>query len=411
MTVAETSERLGGGVLVTTNRPHHLVQNDALVGNSGEIFAHVKEVVTPTQIVIDIQEGRPKAGQPVSVERGPRQLPSLEQEITRLADEEEDVEAKTFLTALSRDNCQSRCLLGANLGPSELLSLAGLLAGSLLSLLNQRKFSSELRLIPSPKTPSLSKSTSLLVSSSSTSPLSSTVVALLKEMELLVKVVGPEAGEEEKSALFSETSAVISAGGSFDNRRAVEALCVEHSLPLLDLSVEGTAGQAELFLPHKTVSYSHVGEPQESTPPHCVLKSFPHLPEHCAIWAKEKAASLDHERASITIIFCLAMAGNRNKSDTNGRCEDLNLPKGAAVAHKYLTLLGLNPTWFSCVRAARLKWEKYFSNKVGCLQHDVILTLLQPGVPVIVNIPPGHRHQRQLAFLVLAKGGSEPVEI
>ena len=64
MTVAETSERLGGGVLVTTNRPHHLVQNDALVGNSGEIFAHVKEVVTPKQIVIDTQEGRLRAGQP-----------------------------------------------------------------------------------------------------------------------------------------------------------------------------------------------------------------------------------------------------------------------------------------------------------------------------------------------------------
>ena len=411
MTVAETSERLGGGILVTTNRPHHLGKDDALVGNSGEIFAHVKEVITPTQIVIDIQEGKLEAGQHVSVERRPKHLPSLEEEITRLADEEENAEAKRFLTALSRDNCQTKCLLGANLGPVELLSLAGLLAGSLLSLLQQRKFSSELRLIRSPKTPSLSKSTSLLVSFSSTSPLSSTVVALLKEMELLVKVVGPEVGEEEKSALFSEASAVISAGGSFDNRRAVEALCVEHSLPLLDLSVEGTAGQAELFLPHKTVSYSHVGEPLESTPPHCVLKSFPHLPEHCAIWAKEKAASLDHERASITIIFCLAMAGNRNKSDTNGHGEVLNLPKGAAVAHKYLTLLGPNPTWFSCVRAARLKWEKYFCNKVGCLQHDVILILLQPGVPVIVNIPPGHCHQRQPAFLVLAKAGSEPVEI
>ena len=411
MTVAETSERLGGGILVTTNRLHHLGQNDALVGNSGEIFAHVKEVITLTQFVIDIQEGKLKAGQHISVERGPRQLPSLEQEITRLADEEENAEAIRFLTALSRDNCQSRCSLGANLGPAELLSLAGLLAGSLLSLLHQRKFSSELRLIRSPKTPSLSKSTSLLVCFSCTSPLSSTIVELLKVMELLVKVVGPEVGEEEKSALFSEASAVISAGGSFDNRRAVEALCVEHSLPLLDLSVEGTAGQAELFLPHKTVSYSHVGEPLESTPPHCVLKSFPHLPEHCAIWAKEKAASLNHERASITIIFCLTMAGNRNKSDANGRCEDLNLPKGAAVAHKYLTLLGPNPTWFSCVRAARLKWEKYFCNKVGCLQYDVILTLLQPGVPVIVNIPPGHRHQRQPAFLVLAKAGSEPVEI
>ena len=126
-------------------------------------------------------------------------------------------------------------------------------------------------------------------------------------MGLVAQFVGPDLGEEERSTLFSKASAVISAGGSFDLRRGVEALCVEHSLPLLDLAVEGTAGQAELFLPHKTVSYSHVGEPQDSTPPHCVLKSFPHLPEHCAVWAKEKAASLAYERASATLKFCSEM--------------------------------------------------------------------------------------------------------
>ena len=366
VTVAQVSGGLGGGVLVTTNRPHCLKQKDIIFGENGLLLAEVQEVVAPTQIVVDVRGSCLEAGQRLEVERDQGPLTSLEQEVERLSEEEENVEMQRFLAKYSRENCQTKGLFGENMSPSDLLSLAGLLTSSLLSLLYHRPLPSGLRLTPSPSTPILSSSISLLISPSPIAPISSIVSSLLKEMGLVAQFVGPDLGEEERSTLFSKASAVISAGGSFDLRRGVEALCVEHSLPLLDLAVEGTAGQAELFLPHKTVSYSHVGEPQDSTPPHCVLKSFPHLPEHCAVWAKEKAASLAYERASATLKFCSEM----KQSETG------SLPKGASTAHKFLTLLGPNPTWFSCVRAARLKWQKYFSDKASQLVSTFPLTTL-----------------------------------
>ena len=361
VTVAQVSGGLGGGVLVTTNRPHCLSQKDALLVENGLVVATVQEVVASSQIVVDVRGGSLEVGQRIEVEREAKEWPTLEQEVERLA---QDEEMRRFLAKYSRENCQTKGWLGANMGPADLVSLAGLLANSLLSLLHHQPLTSSLRLVPSPTSPSLPSSTSLLISPSSDSLLSSTVSSILKEMGLSVKFAVPDVGQEERSAQFSNAGAVISVGGSFDLRRAVEALCIEHSLPLLDLAVEGAAGQAELFVPHKTVSYSHVGEPQDSTPPHCVLKSFPHLPEHCAVWAKEKASSLAFERANVTLHFCSEMVENREKGDRN------STPKGATTAYKFLTLLGPNPTWFSCVQAARLKWQKYFSDKV-CLPKSI----------------------------------------
>ena len=353
--VAQVSGGLGGGVLVTTNRPHCLNQKDTLLGESGLVEAIVQEVVAPTQIVVDVRGGSLEVGQRLEVKRDVKEASTLEQEVERLT---QDEEMRIFFVKHSRENCQTKGWLGANMNPADLASLAGLLANSLLSLLHHQPLPSGLRLVPSPTSPSLASSTSLIISPSSEAPLSSTVSSLLKEMGLTVKFVSPDVGEEERSALFSTAGAVISAGGSFDLRRGVEAFCVEHTLPLLDLAVEGAAGQVELFVPHKTVSYSHVGEPQESTPPHCVLKSFPHLPEHCAVWAKEKASSLAFERANATFRFCSEMVENREKG------HESSLPKGASIACKFLNLLGPNPTWLSCVQAARLKWQKYFSDKV-----------------------------------------------
>lgn len=408
VTVAQVSGGLGGGVLVTTNRPHCLSQKDTLLLESGLVVATVQEVVGSTQIVVDVREGNLEVGQRLQVEREERDLPMLEQEVERLTQDEKIEEMTSFLVKYSRENCETKGCLGANMSPTDLVSLAGLLTSSLLSLLHHHPLPSGLRLVPSPTSPPLPSSTSLLISPSSKSLLSSTVSSLLKEMGLSVKFIDPDMGQEERSALFSNAGAVISVGGSFDLRRGVEALSVEHSLPLLDLAVEGSAGQAELFVPHKTVSYSYVGEPQDSTPPHCVLKSFPHLTEHCAVWAKEKASSLAFERANVTFHFCSQMVENWEKGERS------SLPKGATIAYKFLTLLGPNPTWFSCVQAARLKWQKYFSDKVcwpkstyvSCFHH-----LYQPGIPAAVNLSSYYPDQCHLAVLVLAKIAAQPFAV
>ena len=45
-------------------------------------------------------------------------------------------------------------------------------------------------------------------------------------------------------------------------------------------------------------------------------------------------------------------------------------PPGSVVTFKLLSMFGPNPTWKKCVHIARLKFEKYFSNKALQLQSN-----------------------------------------
>merc|ERR1719319_587588 len=126
---------------------------------------------------------------------------------------------------------------------------------------------------------------------------------------------------------------------------------------MVDLAVAGVEGQGEGFVPHLTGPYSCTGEPLASSPPHCVLKSFPHLTEHCAAWAREKVHSLLVVRPRTTL-------------EVVGRCREGGLARdarGAATATKFLRLLTAAPTWATCVAAARTKWAKYFQHKAAQL--------------------------------------------
>ena len=89
VTVAQMSGGLGGGVLITTNRPHCVGQRDIVLGENGLMVAEVQEVVAPTQIVVDVKGGNLEIGQHLEVEREEEELPTLEQEVERLTEEEE----------------------------------------------------------------------------------------------------------------------------------------------------------------------------------------------------------------------------------------------------------------------------------------------------------------------------------
>ena len=316
------------------------------------------QVISSTELLVG-EEGRslsPGDVLEVTHRAGRGEHRSLQEELARLQEGEQEM--VQFVRSHMKENCSTQGL-GKGMSLIAELHTAGLLASCLLSLLHGRPLPPGLRLLPLPSCPTpFPLPSPVLVSGDSY--LARLAAKTLEELGVEVTPLLEPADRHLAAKLWSSSAAVVQAGGSYDARRGVEALCVEHSVPLLDLAVSGLAGQAELALPHLTVSYSAVSEPSDSSPPHCVLKSFPHLPEHCAAWAAAKVHSLSRGRPRETLAFCTEF---RESPGTTGQ-----LQSGAVVAHKFLTLLGEDPTWFSCVAAARTKWQKYYHHKAAQLQ-------------------------------------------
>ena len=109
----------------------------------------------------------------------------------------------------------------------------------------------------------------------------------------------------------------------------------------------------ECFVPHKTQSYACTSSPPVIEPPYCVVKSFPSLPEHTASWAKAKVLNLLKFKPLLCQQLLIVKQCNGNAS----------LPSGAESAGKLLDMIGMDPSWLTCVTVARLKFEKYFSYK------------------------------------------------
>merc|ERR1711892_377164 len=71
---------------------------------------------------------------------------------------------------------------------------------------------------------------------------------------------------------------------------------IQFTRPGVDMAVDGRMGHIEPLVPPLTTSYSCTPCPPEQQPPYCVIKSFPHLPEHAAAWAKQKVTNLLHDK-------------------------------------------------------------------------------------------------------------------
>jgi len=179
-------------------------------------------------------------------------------------------------------------------------------------------------------------------------------------------------------ALWGEADLVISCGGTFDERRTIDHWCVEHSKPLIDIAVDGMKGQVESIVPDKTTNYASSNDPTDnSEPPYCVLKSFPHVPEHSVIWAAEKIKHLLVDKPNVFNKFIEEHGGEEGGERLR---EGFGLPEGAVVFYKMcLSVFGKKkPAWKECVAFARLKFEKYFNHKakqlVSSFPEDTLLT-------------------------------------
>ena len=119
-------------------------------------------------------------------------------------------------------------------------------------------------------------------------------------------------------------------------------------------------------MPHLTTSYTCTSSPSDHQPPYCVIKSFPHLPEHGAVWAKNKLTNLLHAKPSI----CQQFLAEHIQSPGCLAASQESPPPGSVVTFKLLSMFGQNPAWEKCVHIARQKFEKYFVAKALQLQSN-----------------------------------------
>ena len=89
----------------------------------------------------------------------------------------------------------------------------------------------------------------------------------------------------------NKVSLIISTCGTHDERRLLGQASVAHRIPLIDAGSNLGAGHLQVVIPDVTESRDCSQDPLDSSPPFCVVKSFPQDLDHAAIWARAKAAN------------------------------------------------------------------------------------------------------------------------
>ncbi|XP_063956130.1 ubiquitin-like modifier-activating enzyme 6 isoform X1 [Lytechinus pictus] len=165
-------------------------------------------------------------------------------------------------------------------------------------------------------------------------------------------------------AFFEGMDVIVNALDNVQARRYVDSRCVTNQKPLMESGTLGAKGHVQVIVPHLTESYGSKQDPPEMSIPYCTLKSFPAQIEHTIQWARDKFESLFAQKPSMYTKYW----------EVNGPPEDVvkKLEGGEALENtlpvtKYLINRGTS--WKDCVRIARIKFEKYFSNKAMQLLH------------------------------------------
>jgi ubiquitin-activating enzyme E1-like protein 2 len=165
---------------------------------------------------------------------------------------------------------------------------------------------------------------------------------------------------------FKEQDICVNALDNIEARRYMDSRCVTNQKALLESGTLGSKGHVQVIIPHLTESYTTTRDPQDEDIPYCTLKSFPANIEHCIQWARDKFES------SFTIkpiSFRKFFTENQNVEQTINLLQTQpNLViDGSVQIAKIMRDHCFD--WSDCIRLARVKFEKYFSNKAKTLLH------------------------------------------
>lgn len=171
--------------------------------------------------------------------------------------------------------------------------------------------------------------------------------------------------------------------------------CVSNQRPLLESGTLGPKGHVQVILPHLTESYNSQRDPVESDIPYCTLKSFPSKIDHCIQWSRDKFESNFNLKSALVDKFLKDNQTNLPQILTTLKTNENAVLDGLIQFVKVIRSYCF--TWDECLMLARIKFEKYFSNKARNLLHNYPLDHLmndgsqfwklprRPPVPVVFD--------------------------
>lgn len=114
-------------------------------------------------------------------------------------------------------------------------------------------------------------------------------------VEALTLKVSSNTESKFDSKFYDELDCVFNALDNIEARKYVDSKCVDYDLPLFESGTLGSKANSQTIIPYLTESYSNSVNDDTTTIPMCTIKSFPYLPEHTVMWAKELFAELFSE--------------------------------------------------------------------------------------------------------------------
>jgi len=187
--------------------------------------------------------------------------------------------------------------------------------------------------------------------------------------------VGQESESIYSDSFFKGIDIVVNALDNIPARLYVDGRCVTNQRPLIDSGTLGTKAHVQVVVPFLTESYGSRRDPPEKDVPFCTLKSFPNQIQHTIQWARDKFENL----------FFLKPQELKKALDEDDVIAVLRNQPGNQLknAQHIIKMLESRPSNFEdCIVYGRLKFEKYFRNKILQLLHNFPLDMItKDGTP------------------------------
>ncbi|CAF0884359.1 unnamed protein product [Brachionus calyciflorus] len=171
--------------------------------------------------------------------------------------------------------------------------------------------------------------------------------------------VCPQTEIEFNDNFFQSQNLCVNALDNVEARRYMDSRCVTNQKALIESGTLGAKGHVQVILPRMTESYTSQKDPNDSEGeiPYCTLKSFPSNIEHCIQWSRDKFESIFKIKPSLANKFV-------DKNNLEILVTQLSEENQVEDLAKFCKIIRNYCFDFSdCIRLARVKFEKYFSNK------------------------------------------------
>eukprot|EP01006_Ploeotia_vitrea_P031916 TRINITY_DN64206_c0_g1_i1.p1 TRINITY_DN64206_c0_g1~~TRINITY_DN64206_c0_g1_i1.p1 ORF type:complete len:637 (-),score=368.18 TRINITY_DN64206_c0_g1_i1:48-1766(-) len=176
--------------------------------------------------------------------------------------------------------------------------------------------------------------------------------------------VGDDTETTFNDAFWEGLDGVCNALDNVKARRYVDERCVFYGKSLLESGTQGTKGNSQIVIPHKTCSYSDHRDPQDDAIPLCTLKNFPYKIDHCIEFARSEFEGLFTQAPQDVAVYL---------KDSDAYIADLQGPpeQQREALENVLAVLKLSAsaTFESCLEQAHRLFLRYFRDNILDITH------------------------------------------